>query len=256
MSLERTLVMAQHNIRLLLGDPGPAVIFILTPLLVMAILRDTAEVVLVQEGFAGANGAEQVVPGFTVMFSFFWVAFVGRTFFVEHGWGTWERLQSTSATGVEVLAGKLLPAFVAIAFQMVLLFVLGALLFDLDSAGPILALALVAVPLIGAVLAFTVAVVGVVASLQQMEAVANLVMMLFAALGGALTPVFVLPTWAQEISPATPSYWALKASNEVILEGEGLSAVWGPAAVLVLFTAAFLLLAVAAFRMADTKAVA
>ena len=256
MSLWRSLVIAQHNIRLLLGDPGPVVVFILTPLLVMAILRDTSKIVLVERGFVEANGAEQVVPGFTVMFSFFWVAFVGRTFFVEHGWGTWERLQATAAGPAEILLGKVLPAFLTILFQMVLLFVVGSLAFDLTSQGPIAVLLVVAVPLITAVLAVTIALVGTVGSLSQEEAVANLTMMVFAALGGALTPVFVLPGWAQEIAPATPTYWALKASNEVILEGQGLSAVWAPAGVLALFTLAFLALAVATFRFTDRKAVA
>jgi ABC-2 type transport system permease protein len=256
MSLQRSLVLAWHNIRLLLGDPGPVVVFILTPLLVMAILKATSKVVLVQHGYTFANGAEQVVPGFTVMFSFFWVAFVGRTFFVEHGWGMWERIQSTAATNLEILVGKIFPAFLTIAFQMIVLFAVGSLAFNLHSRGPILALAIVAVPLITSVLAFTVALVGLVSSLSQEEAVANLVMMVFAALGGALTPIFVLPTWAQDIAPATPSYWALKAAGKVILQGDGVSAVLVPAGVLALFTIGFGLIAAAAFRFSDKKVVA
>jgi ABC-2 type transport system permease protein len=70
-----TLVIFRQNLRLLLGDPGPIVIFVLTPLLVMAILKPTQELVLAQQGFPHANGAEQVVPGFIVMFVFFWISF-------------------------------------------------------------------------------------------------------------------------------------------------------------------------------------
>lgn len=256
MQPRRGLVLARHNIRLLLGDPGPLVIFVLMPLLVMAILKDTQKVVLVNAGFKGANGAEQVVPGFTVMFAFFWVAFVGRTFFVEHGWGTWERLQSTSASGREVLLGKVIPSLIVIVFQMVLLFVVGSFAFDLSSKGPIFALLLVAVPLAMTVIAFTVAVVGLVHSLAQEDAIANLVTMVFAALGGALTAEFVLPDWAQSIAPATPTYWAMRASNDVILRGKGVSSVLLPAGVLLLFVLGFVAVAAARFRMTDRKAVA
>jgi hypothetical protein len=70
-----TLVIFRQNLRPLLGDPGPIVIFVLTPLLVMAILKPTQELVLAQQGFPHANGAEQVVPGFIVMFVFFWISF-------------------------------------------------------------------------------------------------------------------------------------------------------------------------------------
>jgi ABC-2 type transport system permease protein len=255
MRARSSLAVFRHNVRLLLGDPGPIVIFILTPLLVMAILKPTQEVLLQAEGFSNANGSEQVVPGFTVMFVFFWLTFVGRNFFQEHGWGTWERLQVSPAGQVQVLIGKLLPAFVVIAVQILILFVAGALIFDMDSAGPILALLVVGVPLVACVLALTLALFSLARTLAQHEAASNLLMIVYAALGGALTPVSVLPDAAQEVAPATPSYWALEACREVILEGEGLSAMWAPAGALTLFTLSFAVVAFAAFRFTESKAI-
>lgn len=254
MSLTRSLVVFRHNVRLLLGDPGPVVVFILTPLLVMAILKPTADAALAQGGFPDANGSEHVVPAFAVMFAFFWISFVGRIFFAEHGWGTWERLQATGASQADILTGKLMPAFVIIAAQSTILFIVGALLFDLDSEGPIMALALVGIPLILCVLSLTLALVALCATFTQIDAAGNLLTMIFASLGGALTPLFILPQWAQDIAPATPSYWALKAARGVILEGDGLSAVAGPAAVLLLFASGFSLLAVSRFRFNEAKA--
>jgi ABC-2 type transport system permease protein len=256
MSLSRTLVVFRQNARLLLGDPGPVVVFILTPLLTMAILKPTQDIVLVERGFPDTNGSEQVVPGFTVMFAFFWITFVGRTFFVEHGWGTWERLQTTAASAGEILFGKVLPAAVVILLQMVILFAAGSVVFDLNSQGPLPALLIVAVPLVACVLTLTLALVAVARTLTQVDAAGNLATMVFASLGGSLAPISVLPNWAETIAPATPNYWAVKATDAVILEGDGISATLGPAGVLLAFSTVFAIVAVLNFRFTASKAIA
>jgi ABC-2 type transport system permease protein len=254
-NIQRVLVIFRHNLRLLMRDPGPIVVFILTPLLVMAIIKPTQELVLVSRNFPHTNGSEQVVPGFTIMFAFFWVIFIGRAFFAEHGWGTWERLQATQASAADIMMGKLLPAFVVIAVQMTVLFGVGTLVFDLSSKGPLPALAIVLVPLIGVVLALTLALVSMARTLTQIDAAANLLMMVFAALGGPLAAISALPEWAQTIAPATPSYWAMKASDDVILRGHGVSSVLLPAAVLVAYAALLVLVAVSRFSFSETKTI-
>ena len=253
--MARTLAVFRQNVRLLLGDPGPVAVFILTPLMVMAILRPTSETLLVQEGFTNANGSEQVVPGFAVMFAFFWISFVGRNFLAEHGWGTWQRLLTTTGGAAAIMVGKLLPALVIIAVQSTVLFLAGALIFGLESEGPIAALIPVALALIACVLSLTMALVALCRTFAQVDAFGNLLTMVFAALGGSLTPVTALPDAAQEVAPATPSYWALKAAREVILEGEGVSAVWAPVGVLLAFTVGFTLITMARFRIGEVKSI-
>ncbi|MEA2479992.1 MAG: type transport system permease protein [Thermoleophilaceae bacterium] len=253
MSLQRLLVIARHNARLLTENPGPVVLFIFTPLLTMAILRPTFQRALVGQGFPNANGAEQVVPGFISMFVFFWMIFLGRNFFAEHGWGTWSRLQTSEASPGEILVGKVLPAYFLILTQMLVLFGLGTLLFNLHSEGPPLALLLIAVPLAACVLALTLALVGLCRVMVQVDALGNLLVMVFASLGGAFAPVSLLPDWARQLAPAVPSYWANKAARSVILEGHGVSDVLGPAGVILLFTVAFGVLAAASFRFAAPK---
>jgi ABC-2 type transport system permease protein len=251
----RILAIFRQNTRLLLRDPGPIVVFILTPLLVMAIIKPTQDIVLANRGFPDANGSEQVVPGFTVMFSFFWILFIGRNFFAEHGWGTWERLQASVASAGDIMVGKLLPAFVVIAIQMVVLFTVGGIVFNLDSKGNPAVLAVVAVPLILTVLSLTLMLVAICRSLTQIDAIGNLLMMVFAALGGSLAPIYVLPSWAEKISPITPSYWAVKASDQVILEGKGLMTVLPSAAVLMGFAVLFAAIAASRFSFAEGKVI-
>ena len=249
----RMSALFRHNIRLLLGDPAPIFLFLVTPLMVMAIMRPSMKTVLEVQGFQGVNGSEQIVPAFTVMFAFFWMPVIGRNFIVEHGWGTWDRLRASFATPGEVMIGKTAPAVFIILIQSVLLFTLGALIFDLDSAGPILTLALLAIPLVACVCSLTLAIVGICSTLSQMDATGNMFTMVFAALGGSLVPASTLPGWAETIGPATPNYWFNEASRRVLLEGDGISAVLVSSGVMLGFTALFAVVTVVTFRYGATK---
>jgi ABC-2 type transport system permease protein len=255
-SPRRILPVARQSLRLLLGNPAPLFLFFFTPMLMMAILRPTFQRVLQVEGFHDVNGSEQVVPGFIAFFGFFWCVFIGRTFFDEHSWGTWQRLQTSEASPVEILVGKVAPAFVLILGQIVLLFVIGALVFDLHSAASVLPLLLIALPLAAVVTSLTILLVGVLKEMIQLDAVGNLMVMVFAALGGGLAPVPELPKWAQDIAPVVPSYWATKAARRVILQGESLSGVVVPALALCGYALVFTVVAFRTFDFSDQKVVA
>jgi len=255
MSGRRILVISRHQTRLLLGDPGALVLFVIIPLLTMVIMKSTQKSALIAAGYRDVNGSEEAVPGFTVMFAFFWLVFIGRTFFAEHGWGTWERMQAMATTG-EVMIGKLLPGFVVITAQMIFLFAVGDLALGLNSKGPLLALIIVAPAMAFCVLSLCFAIVSFCQTLSATDAVSNLMMLVFAALGGALALTTALPQWAQTISPVIPSHWAMEASTDVILKGDGIGSVIGPTAILLGFTAAFTALGLLRFRPTDRKSIA
>jgi ABC-2 type transport system permease protein len=255
MSSSRLLVISRHQTKLLLGNPGALVIFVIIPLLTMVIMRTTQKASLLAAGYHHVNGAEQAVPGFTVMFAFFWLVYVGRTFFAEHAWGTWDRLQMMAST-TEVIVGKLLPTFILINAQMIMLFVIGDLALGLNSKGSLAALVILSPALSICVLALTLALVAFCQTLTQLDAAANLLMLVFASLGGALALTTALPGWAQSIAPAIPSHWAMQASTDVILKGDGFGAVAGPVGILLAFAAGFGLLAALRFRPTERKLVA
>lgn len=255
MSARRVLVISRHQTRLLLGDPGALVLFVIIPLLTMVIMRSTQKASLLAAGYHNVTGAEQAVPGFTVMFAFFWLVFVGRTFFAEHGWGTWERMQAMASTP-ELVIGKLLPGFMVITVQMILLFAIGDLALGMNSKGPLVSLVIVAPAMAFCVLSLTFAIVSFCSTLSATDAVSNLLMLVFAALGGALALTTALPQWAQTISPAIPSHWAMEASTDVILKGKGIGSVIGPTVILLAFAVAFAVLGLLRFRPTDRKSIA
>lgn len=251
--MANTLSIARQQLRLLFTDPGPIIQYVFVPLLIMALLRTADKTLLVQQGFTEANGSEQVVPGFTAMFSFFWVRQIGELFFMEHGWGTWDRLQTSSARPAQIIIGKLLPFFFVIALQHATLFGLGTIIFDLNANGAVGGLAIVFTCLNLCVLSLALMLVALCRTVEQLDAVGTALADLFGAVGGALVPSFILPKLVEDIAPATPVYWAVDTSRAVILEGEGLSAVWGPSAVLLGFATVFALVAASRFRFAEPK---
>ncbi len=242
-----------HNLKLLLGDPGPIILYLIIPVLSILVMRPTMKTILVQEGYKNVNGSEQAVPGFMIMFLFLWVITLGRGFFVEHGWNTWERMRASQASVGQILAGKLLPGALLILAQVVITMVIGLTVFGMNSKGPLPVLLVVAVPLITCVLAMTAAIVALVQTYAQLEAIGNMILIVFAAMGGALTPVASLPPTIRAIGHAFPSYWALLAAHNVILDGKGISGVLVPAGVLAGMTLAFLVIAMLRFSSSQAK---
>ncbi|MGA2380816.1 MAG: hypothetical protein ABSG85_16080 [Spirochaetia bacterium] len=84
--LRRSLSLARNTIKLYLSDPVPLMVFIFMPLGLMAFLAPASRALLQAQGYAHAGGAEQAVPGMTVMFSFFVIGVIGIQFYREQGW--------------------------------------------------------------------------------------------------------------------------------------------------------------------------
>lgn len=91
------------------------------PLVLMAFLAPGSKALLQAQGYAHAGGAEQAVPGMTVMFSFFVIGVIGIQFYREQGWGTWDRLRIASGT-MEILIGKIAPGLLLLLAQLVVVF--------------------------------------------------------------------------------------------------------------------------------------
>jgi ABC-2 type transport system permease protein len=245
--------LSRAQVRLLATDWQPVVVLIAMPLLLILFLRPAYRAELHAEGYATANGAEQVVPGVAVLFSFLFVSFIGFEFFREHGNHTWERLQAAGASRAELLAGKALPFVGFGLLQYGVLFAAAALLFRLRVNGSVVALALVCIALVMCVTALGLALVAVCRTYQQLNAAGNLGALVLAGMGGAISPLPTLPETVRAVSHATPTYWAMRAFRSTILEGAGISGVLGPVAALVAFTLAFGALAARFMRLEDEK---
>ncbi len=253
MRTSRKWAIAQTSIRILAKDPAPIIVMIAMPLILAAFLKPAMAAQLQAQGFEGASGAEQVIPGLAVMFAFLSTQVVTMLFYREHYWGTWERLRAAGASGSDIMVGKAAPLFFVLFAQVVVVFAAGYLLFGFRINGSFAALAVLVAGLVAAVLSYAVVCVAVFPTLDQAMVVGNLGGMLMAGIGGALAPAATMPGWAQAIAHFTPTYWGLRGVQDVTLGHAGLGDVGGPLAGLALFTVACAVAAAVRFKPTEAK---
>jgi ABC-2 type transport system permease protein len=251
---QRSWAFAKQDLRLVRRDPVPFVALVLMPLVLIVFLRPMVKASLISAGHPGANGSEQAVPGMAVMFSAFLVGQVGFNLFREHGWRTWDRMRASSATSLEMMAGKTVTPLLLIATQLALLFGIGAVVFGLRVQGTWTAIAVVGATLATCLVALGFAVAALCRTSDQVIMVGNVGSMLLAGLGGALAPIALLPEWARHVAPAMPTYWAMKGFQQAIFDSAGASHVAVSAVVLLVFAAGFAVFAMVRFRLDDAKA--
>jgi ABC-2 type transport system permease protein len=252
-SLRRVGVLLAHELRLARRDQLPLMVLIIFPVVSMAFLKPAFRPALVQAGHPHANGAEFVVPGEATLSAFFIVSLVTFAFFYEYGWYTWDRLRASQTSSFEIVLGKALPRVAMGLAQFVVIFTAGVLMFGLTIRGNVLALAPLILAFTACLVLLGVAVTAVCRTAQQANAFAIVGMVLFGAIGGALVPFSVLPAWARTISPATPTYWAMRGFRSVILDGRGVGGVLLPIAVLLAMAALFTGVALWRLRFDETK---
>lgn len=246
-------VIVAHESRLARRDPFSILVLLVFPVITTAFLKPAFRPALVENGFAHANGAEQVVPGQAVMSAFFVVSLVSFSFFAEHGWATWDRVRASRATSLEIIAGKSVPRVVIAMVQLGALLVAGVVVFDLHIQGSPLALAPLIVAFSICLVLLGVCVTALCRTAQQAGAFAYLGMVLFGAIGGAFVPIDVLPGWARAVAPVTPTYWAMRGMRTVILDGGGMGGIALPCAVLLGMAGLFAIVALRRFRFDQTK---
>jgi ABC-2 type transport system permease protein len=209
--------------------------------------------VLLLAGHTDASGAEFAVPGQAVQFLFFLAPTVAFAFFREHGWGTWDRLRASAASGPEIMLGKALPMAVVGAAQLAVMFGIGVAFLDLRVDGSALGVLAVSASLLACVVSLGLAITAIARTMQQVSAYGYLGATLFGALGGALVPVATLPAWVRDVAPVTPQYWAMRGYNALVLDRASFGAALLPATMLLGFAAAFVVLACVRFRFDEAK---
>lgn len=242
------------QLRILRRDPWFLLIVFGMPLAIMPLMRETVGLSLVASGYPGADGAEQVVPGQMVLFSFFVAGNVAFSIFREHGWRTWDRLRASPASPRQILAGFALPwVGLHILFQAAIL-VAGVLFFGLElNGGSPVGLVLVVASFSACVVALVLLAAATLRTVNQVQALVNLGALVLGGLGGALVPVEQLPGWAEAAAPATPQYWAMQAHRSIFLDQGSVGDVVDSVLVLSVIALVTFTLAAVRFRADETK---
>ncbi|HEX7658603.1 MAG TPA: ABC transporter permease [Pseudonocardiaceae bacterium] len=253
MSLSRSWAVARTSWRLQMRDPAPIIAMTLLPLVLIAFLVQSAKAQLVLEGYPNASGADQVVPGFAVLFAFLSVEQVVSLFYREYAWGTWDRLRTTPASTADIVTGKVVVRFVVGLVQTTLVFVFGAALFGYRPNGSVLGIAAVLIVFNVMLVAFGVMLVALFRTMDQAMVVGNLGGMIMAGLGGALSSVDSFPAWARNLAPVSPAYWTLDAVRHLTLDHGGFADVLPAIGITVAFAVGFAIVAGLRFRATAVK---
>jgi ABC-2 type transport system permease protein len=251
--MRRSLAILKNELRILRRDPSWLILIFVIPLILVGLMRGGLQFILALSGHPGASGADFSVPAEAVTFVFYLPGLIGLSFLREHGWGTWDRLRASGTSSSQILVGKVLPIVVLGLAQMVVVFGVGTSVYGLRIRGSALGVALIASTLVLTVVAMGLAITALVRTVQQLNAVSNIMPVALGALGGALMPLATLPAWVHRVAPATPQYWAMRGFDGLILDGGGFRSALLPAVMLLGFAATFATVATLGLRRTATR---
>jgi ABC-2 type transport system permease protein len=215
-----------------------------SPVEVKQLLTPPIHIHEVTEGGAGGkvNVLDRIVPGYTVMFVFFIILSMMRSFLSEKESGMLARLRSTPISPLAYLIGMWIPALLAVLIQCTILLTFGHVVYGIDLGD------LSAVALIVLCLGICGTGIGLAVSLlargeNHGRGITMLITLGGAALGGLWLPEELMPHFAQVLSHFTPQFWAQQGFQQVMVHGAHIADIWKTLAVLLAFGAAGLIVA-------------
>lgn len=189
------------------------------------ILQPPLKINEIRENAKKINMITQIVPGYTVMFAFFILINMTRSFVKEKESGMLARLRSTPMKPMNYLMGMWVSAIIVVLIQCATLLSFGRFAYKL-SLGDIPAMVVIVLSLAICGTGLGLALSMLVKSENQGVAFTQVFVMGGAALGGLWVPYDIMPPLMQTIGKFTPQYWAQKAFQDIMIRGAKLGDVW------------------------------
>lgn len=184
-----------------------------------------------------------LVPSYTVMFVFFIVNFMARSFISERDIGTLNRLRMAPVTKIGLMLGKTVPFLLISLVQTSILFLAGKLLFGMSWGTTPFGILPVMLCTSMSATGLGLLVATLVKTDSQVSAYANTLVLIMAGISGCLMPRSWQPEVMQQVGLITPHAWALIAYDQLLNRDiPDLHVVGQSCAVLVAFSAGFLLI--------------
>ncbi|SFM33960.1 ABC-2 type transport system permease protein [Gracilibacillus orientalis] len=202
--------------------------------------------------FSGVNNMEpeqlvtQIVPGYTVMFSFFIMISMVITFIKDRDSGMVARVASTPLPLKQFLIGKWLPFMIVVIIQIIVLLTFGVVVYDLPLGDP-LALSVLSLTLAFISTSWGLAMSLLVNTENMGIALTQVIALGGAMLGGLWMPLEIMPDYMQTIAKFFPQFWGLEGYKLILVENGQIIDIWLPILVLISFGLAGGLLAFLAY---------
>ena len=196
------------------------------------------------------NTSNFVLPGYLTMFVFFTAAMGAEALARERQTHTLERLMANGVRRESLIVGKFLAGALIGVVQVAVMWIVGALAFNVDLGSSPVAVVVISLLMVLASAAFGVLLASFANNVRTASAVAVLTSLVLAPIGGSWWPLFITPPFMQSLARLTPHGWANDALNRLMLFGAQFTDVLPSVAALVVFAAVFLCLALWRFRLA------
>lgn len=190
----------------------------------------------------GAHAAELSAPsntqyslGFTVFFVFMVALGSAGGVLEERELGTLRRMLATPVRRSGLLAGKVLGVAAVAGFEAMLLVGVGALAFGVPWGSHPVAVGLMLLSLVFAATGLGVMTSALVRTRSQMSAIAPVLSVALAMLGGCYWPIEITSPAMQTAARFTPTGWAMSGLTDIVARGAGVGAILLPVGVLAAF---------------------
>jgi ABC-2 type transport system permease protein len=197
------------------------------------------------------SASSYVIPGYLVMFVFFAAAMASTDIIRERRNRTLERMLATSVRKESILGGIYLGNVFRGLLQIIIFWGVGLLAFKVDLGYAPWAVFLLSFLMVLMSAAFSVMLATLVKTERSVSALAVLVSLILAPLGGCWWPLFIAPKWMQFLAKLTPHGWANDGFNKLMMFGATGGDVMWSFIILAGFTAAFIIVAMLRFRTSE-----
>jgi ABC-2 type transport system permease protein len=187
------------------------------------------------------NAVQQNVPAWSLFGIFFIVLPLAGSFIKERLCGVQYRLLSMPVTYLTVAAGKMSAYMLVCLVQYALILAIAKWLLPLLGAprfeigGAPVALVVVCLSATLAATGYGVLLGTTVRSFEQASMFGPISVVISAALGGIMVPVYAMPAFMQKLSQISPMGWAQKAFLDLLVRNEDLTSVLPDVLLLLLF---------------------
>lgn len=174
------------------------------------------------------NAVQHNVPGWTMFAVFFISLPLAAGLIKERNEGTLTRLRTLPVSITSIFLGKIITFTIISIFQLMLMLMIGKLVLPVFGA-PVLNLGnnpelILIVGLCAGLAACGLGILfGTMAkNYEQVASAGPIVIVIAAAIGGIMIPVFMMPDFIQPLSNISPLHWGHEAFIDIFLRGAGI----------------------------------
>jgi ABC-2 type transport system permease protein len=220
-------------------------------------MRQSPVIAVEDEPVQGAEESEPwdpityYIPGFTVAFAFFLVGQMAEALLRDKEEGTFRRLLSSPMPRGSIIGGTMLAYAVVVFLQVIILFTVGYVVFQMPLGQSPLGLVLMTLGLCLASASMGMMVGALVHSRQQAERVGQVLGFVLLALGGTIMPLFRQEGFIGIVSRLTPNAWGIEGYMGLLADDWTVAQTMPNILMLVGFAVVFFAVAVWRFRYDD-----